>query len=464
MDQKVPMKEKIGYGLGAIGIDLSYGLCVSFFMNYTTDVLLVSSVYMGLVLALARIWDGINDPIMGTIVNNTRTKMGRFRPWILIGAASNAVVLFMMFTNPGFAVSSSAVNYGLYAYVALFYVLWGMTYTMVDIPYWSFVPALTSDPKERNVISSIPRFFSGLGQLLVAGLTPIFLKKASSSGLGVEKGYSIWAALLGALFVLGMIITASTTRERIVSETKEKFSLKRAFVTIKSNDQLLVFILTAILFNTGWYLTNGLSISLFKYIAEDVSYMTYFAVISGAGQATGLFGLSILSKRIGKRNTVRTAITVSVFGYIGMFLVSRLSSFSFALFAVSGFICCLGIGCMFTAETSMLADIVDYGEYRSGERTDSIVFSMKSFLLKIAQSIQALVIGVGLKLCHYQENLIPQPASSRNGISIMMFAIPPVLALASLIFFSSKYKLHGALMEKITAFMLDKQRKSADAE
>ncbi|MCR4614722.1 MAG: glycoside-pentoside-hexuronide (GPH):cation symporter [Clostridiales bacterium] len=464
MDQKVPMKEKIGYGLGAIGIDLSYGLCVSFFMNYATDVLLVSSFYMGIVLALARIWDGINDPIMGTIVNNTRTKMGRFRPWILIGAVSNAVVLFFMFTNPGFSVSSGTVNYGLYAYVAVFYVLWGMTYTMVDIPYWSFVPALTSDPKERNVISSIPRFFSGLGQLLVAGLTPIFLKKVSQTSFGVEKGYSVWAALLGVLFILGMVITASTTRERIVSQTKEKFDLKRAFHVIRNNDQLLVFILTAILFNTGWYLTNGLSIYFFKYIAEDVSYMTYFAVISGAGQAVGLFGLSFLSKIIGKRNTVRTAIIVAISGYIGMFLVSRMPSFSFALFAIFGFICCLGIGCMFTAETSMLADIVDYGEYSSGERTDSIVFSMKSFLLKIAQSVQALIIGVGLKLCRYQENVIPQPVSSKNGIAVMMFAIPPVLALASFIFFSSKYRLHGELMDKITESMLSKKRDKNDME
>lgn len=444
-------KEKYGYGIGAIGLDLSYGLVCSFFMNYATDSLHISSVFMGVVLAAARIWDGINDPIMGTIVNNTKNKWGRFRPWILAGSIVNALVLWGMFTNPGLSTAEGS-NTGIYIYIAIAYILWGMSYTLIDIPYWSFVPALTSDPKERNIVSSIPRFFSGMGQLLVAGLTPMLLPILG--GGDKNNGYSKWALILGVLFVLGTIVTVSTTREKIVPKTKENVSLKKAFKIIKENDQLLVFILTAITFNTGWYITNGLAVYFFTYIAENLSYMTYFAVISGIGQAIGLFCLAPLSKKIGKHNVVKAAIITAIFGYVGMFFTAKLPSFNFILFAIFGCIGCMGIGCMFTAQTSMLADIVDYGEYKLGERNDSIVFSMKSFLLKFAQSIQALIIGFGLKLCNYQENVIPQPVGSKNGIVIMMFAIPPVLALLSLLIFIKKYKLHSTFAEEVTDHVL----------
>lgn len=133
-------------------MDLSYGLFNSFLTKYLTDVLLLNATFLLIVPTLARIWDGINDPMMGTIVDNTKSKFGKFRPWIMCGAVLNAVALTFLFTNPGFEVSSDFINIKLYIYAAVMYVLWGMTNTMIDIPYWSMVPALTSDPQKRNVV------------------------------------------------------------------------------------------------------------------------------------------------------------------------------------------------------------------------------------------------------------------------------------------------------------------------
>ena len=140
------LKSKLGYGVGAVGLDLSYGMFYSFLAKYLTDVLGLSSSFLLILTPIARIWDGINDPMMGTIVDNTHTKMGKYRPWILRGSMLNAIVLVFLFSNP-----LKLTGVALCAYVAIAYVAWGMTNTMADIPYWSMVPSFTSDPKERNL-------------------------------------------------------------------------------------------------------------------------------------------------------------------------------------------------------------------------------------------------------------------------------------------------------------------------
>ena len=295
----------LGFGVGAIGMDLSYGLFNSFLTKYLTDVLLLNATFLLIVPTLARIWDGINDPMMGTIVDNTKSKFGKFRPWIMCGAVLNAVALTFLFTNPGFEVSSDFINIKLYIYAAVMYVLWGMTNTMIDIPYWSMVPALTSDPQKRNVVSAIPRFFSGFGQIIVSVFT---VQMVAMLGKGNDSvGYSRWAMIAGIVLIIGAFITVTTTRERGSVPPKEKFTLAKAFKTVKSNDQLLVFMLTALLFNTGWYITNAMGIYFFDNVMGNKSLLSYFAAIGGVGQALGLFLLPVLSllRFFCRRNTIR---------------------------------------------------------------------------------------------------------------------------------------------------------------
>ncbi len=146
-------------------------------------------------------------------------------------------------------------------------------------------------------------------------------------------------------------------------------------------------------------------------------------------------------------------------GYLCMGLFGPVLNL-FIPFAIFGVLGSMGIGCMFVAETIMLADIVDYGEFKLGYRSDSIVFSMKSFLLKVAYSIQALIMNAGLWVSHYNGDLakngLSQPASAQNAICVMMFLIPPIFVLLSLFIFSKKYKLGKERMEEVTAFITEK--------
>ena len=227
-EYKTSWREKICFGVGAIGLDLSYGMFYSFLSYYLSSVLGLKEAFLLLLTPIARIWDGINDPMMGTIVDNTRTKHGKYRPWILIGAICNAVVLFLLFTSFGMSGTK------LYIYIGVMYILWGMTNTMADIPYWSMVPSFTSDPNDRNLVSTVARTFSGLGQGIITVATPIILPMLST-GMTTDKGYSAtgfsrWAGICGILLVIFSAICVLSTKEKnVVYGERQSFHLKRFF-------------------------------------------------------------------------------------------------------------------------------------------------------------------------------------------------------------------------------------------
>lgn len=159
-------KEKFAYGIGAVGKDMVYMLSASYILYYFQDIMKTSAIAMGVILLVARVFDAFNDPIMGVVVAKTKTKWGKFRPWLLIGTVTNAVILFLMFAAP-----PALDGKGLVAYAAVFYILWGITYTMMDIPYWSMIPAFTEGGKEREGLSALARSCAGVGSALVTIFT-----------------------------------------------------------------------------------------------------------------------------------------------------------------------------------------------------------------------------------------------------------------------------------------------------
>lgn len=176
---KLTVKEKASYGLGAVGKDMVYMLSASYILYYYQDILGVSAIAMGVILMAARVFDAFNDPIMGVIVAKTRTKWGKFRPWLLIGTILNAFVLYFMFSAP-----PALDGAGLVAYAAITYILWGVTYTMMDIPFWSMIPAFTEGGKEREGLSTLGRSCAGAGSAIV---TVITMKCVYALGAGDER-------------------------------------------------------------------------------------------------------------------------------------------------------------------------------------------------------------------------------------------------------------------------------------
>ena len=451
----------LGYGIGAIGLDLSYGMFYSYLSYYLSSVLGLQEGFLLLITPLARIWDGINDPMMGTVVDNTRTKHGKYRPWILIGAMCNAVVLFLLFTSFGMS------GMPLYIYIAVMYILWGMTNTMADIPYWSMIPSFTSEEKERNLVATVARAFSGIGQGIISILTPI-LCPMLSSGITDAKGYSAsgfsrWAGICGiALICFSLICILVTKETNVVYGEKKKFSLKQIFSVIKNNDQLVVFIVFAMLSNAGWYLTSSTAVYYFTDALGDPSLQSTFQLIGTIGSVLGLLVVPILTKWFSKRQTYTISLCTATLGYALMLITGPVLKLNVLIMDVCYILASVGVSSMFVSQTIFLADIVDYGEYKNGERNESITFSMKGFLQKMAYTMQTIVLFGGLGMMNYNEQITANVGlndTTKSGIGVICFGVPMLFFLASLVVFRKKFKVYGELADKVHDYIIEKRAK-----
>ena len=222
--EKVTAKEKYSYGIGAFGKDMVYAVVATYLMIFFTDEVGISSVFVGSLFFFSRFWDAINDPIMGLIVDNTKTKWGKFRPWILIGTLINAVVLIFLFLNPANFLEGKMV----YVYCSVAYILWGMTYTIMDIPYWSMVPSFTSDPEERDKIAVIPRIFATVGGASVNtfGLMLIGILGIASK----SQGYFRLGIMVSIIFIISTLVTVLNVKETNVVENKEKIKVGKMHI------------------------------------------------------------------------------------------------------------------------------------------------------------------------------------------------------------------------------------------
>lgn len=449
----------LGYGIGAIGLDLSYGMFYSYLSYYLSSVLGLQEGFLLLITPLARIWDGINDPMMGTIVDNTRTKHGKYRPWILIGAMCNAVVLFLLFTSFGMS------GLPLYIYIAVMYILWGMTNTMADIPYWSMIPSFTSEEKERNLVATVARSFSGIGQGIISILTPK-LCPLLSSGITDAKGYSAsgfsrWAGICGIALIFFALVCVLVTKEKnVVYGEKKKFSLKQIFTVIKNNDQLVVFIVFAMLSNAGWYLTSSTAVYYFTDALGDPGLQSTFQLIGTVGSVLGLLVVPVLTKWFSKRQTYTISLCTAIAGYALMLITGPILKLNVLVMDICYILASVGVSSMFVSQTIFLADIVDYGEYKNGERNESITFSMKGFLQKMAYTMQTIVLFGGLGMMNYNEQIMTSIGlndETKTGIGVICFGAPMLFMLASLIVFRKKFKVYGELADKVHDYIIEKR-------
>jgi melibiose permease len=388
---------------------------------------------------------------MGAIVDGTKSRLGKYRFWLMIGSAANAAVLLLLFSNPGFTVTKSVnvIDVGLCVYVAVMYVMWDATNTMMDIPFWSMVPSLATDPKQRNLAATVPRAFSGLGQLVVAVASPIAIPMLGSGEGYNALGFRRWALICGAALVGLMAVSFSSTGKipaiARAGPSQEKISARAVWYTLKNNDQLLVFMLMAFLMNTGWYMLTGLATHYFERVAGDGRQQSFFALLMGAGQAAGLLLLPVLTRWLKRNTVIKIAMVMAGLGYLGMYAFRN----TLPLFAVSGLIGMMGVGASFVSQTVMLSDIVDYGGHKMGYRSESVTFSMKGIIQKGAYSVQAVAMFLMLQLTGYDAALATQPQSAKTGITVMMLLVPPVLTAAALWVFSGEYRLDEEKMGEI---------------
>lgn len=449
---RLSAKEKISYGLGAVGKDMVYMLSASYILYYYQDILGVSAIAMGIILMAARIFDAFNDPVMGVIVAKTRTKWGKFRPWLLTGTLLNAVVLYFMFAAP-----PALSERGLIAYAAASYILWGVTYTMMDIPFWSMIPAFTEGGKERESLSTLARSCAGVGSAVV---TIITMPCVYALGQGKERaGFQWFALIVAVLFVVFTVITCVSIKEKSTVDVASP-SVGQMFKALLQNDQAMTVVLTIVLVNCSVYITSNLVIYFFKYdFGGDTWYNSYtlFNTFGGAVQILSMMILfPVLRKFISAIRVFYISFAMAIAGYVILLILAFTNMSSILLLFIPGFFIFAANGMLTVLTTVFLANTVDYGELKNNRRDESVIFSMQTFVVKLASGVAALIASVCLTLSNLSNDtsdtaaVAKEAVSSVIGLRLTMTVIPVIGLLAAVFLFHKKYILTEDKIKEIT--------------
>ena len=452
MDQELSFKEKYSYGIGAIGKDMCCGIIFTYCMLYFTDVLKLSAAFVGTLFFLAKFWDAVNDLGMGMVVDNTHTRWGKFRPWLAIGTIINAVVLVCLFTNWGLSGTP------LYIFAAVMYIVWGMTYTIMDIPYWSMLPNLTSNPQERDRVAVIPRIFASIGGSLLVGGFGLQIMDFLGKG-NAQAGFTNFSWLIAIVFVVTVGITVLNVKsaDRVEVKKQEKTSFKQVLQLIKQNDQLLVAIGVILTFNFAMNCISGVQTYYFIYVVGNKALFSVFTMFAGFAEIFGLLIFPRLAQYLTKKQVYALASGIPVVGLIVLCLTGIFIPQNYILTAIAGICVKLGSGLQLGTVTVVLADVVDYGEYKLGTRNESVIFSIQTLLVKFASAMGALFTGFALDATGYVPD-VAQSLTTMNGMRIIMIALPMIFVVVSFIIYKKYYKLNGEYLTNMMNTLTQKNK------
>ena len=463
---KLSGKAKLSYALGAVGKDMVYMLSASYVLYYFQDLLGVSAIAMGVILMAARVFDAFNDPIMGVIVAKTKTRWGKFRPWLLIGTLTNAVVLFLMFSAPP-AMDAK----GLVAYAAITYILWGVTYTMMDIPYWSMIPAFTEGGRERENLTTLARTSAGVGSAIITIATMAVVPMLGKMFGGLEGnagqivGFKWFSLIVAVLFILFTVLTCLNVKEKSTTEMKT-VSVGQMFKALVQNDQALTVTITIVLINTAIYITSNLVIYFFKYDFGGTGWNNAYVLFNMFGGAIQVLSMMafypLLRKKYSSLQIFYICLGMAIVGYAVLLALAFINMSSVFLLFIPAFCIFAANGMLTVITTVFLANTVDYGELKNGRRDESVIFSMQTFVVKLASGVAALAASICLSLNHLQSgtDVSAQDAvtdfsagvslAQKSGLRMTMTIIPIIGLFVALFWFRRRFLLNDAKVEEIS--------------
>lgn len=431
---KLPTSKIFGYSLGDLGINLNFQMVGFYLAYFYTDVFGISPAHVAGLFLVARVWDAVNDPLMGYIADHTQSRWGRFRPYLLFMAIPLNLVLLACFVTPDLSDSAKVV----YAYAT--YLLHGMVFTTVTLPYSSLAAVMTQDQQERAVIASFRMFFAvivGLS-IIAVGVRPVVDLFATE-----QLGFTVVAAILAVLSTLLIWYSFRVTEERVEVPT-EKYHPRDVLRMIIKNDALLVLAVAMIL-NTGvWVIGNAVAMYFFKYILRDTALQPYFFLVMIPFNFLGVMLAPRLTKLLGKRQTFMWgSLIVAVFA-IGRYFVP--DTMIWLIFGISA----LGtVGQMIcsVAQWGMVPDTVEYGHWKTGFRSEGIPIAFFSFSQKVGMALAGALAAWVMSLTGYIANTELTPLAE-EGIRWLFNIVPglcSILCLVSLLF----YKLTHDRYEQI---------------
>jgi len=438
-DTKLKPIEKIGYGLGDFGSNVVFQTILILLPAFYTDVFGLAPAAMGTMFLAVRLLDTVTDPIMGMVADNTNTKWGKFRPYLLWFAIPFSVIFVFTFITPDFSEN------GKLAYAYLTYAALMILYTVVNIPYCALGGVITSDSQERVSANSYRFFIATSAGVLISYFAPDLIEYFGNGN--EQDGYPYAMSVFGVLAILAFFGCFALTKERVKQVASTKGSLSVDFKTLLKNDQWLVVALLFLVLLVPIVLRGASQVYYVKWFIGDAELIAAFLTTGTFCQMIGAGFASSLTKKLGKVPAYILVQSIIVVGSIALYFVSNSNLYAiFILFGVVNFFVQMGAPILFT----MAADTVEYGELKTGRRVTGLVFSGALFALKLGVAVGGWLIGLILAYYGYDGKAEAQSPEAIQGI-VLSLTLFPAIGHFLLIPIVSFYKLNKKRCDEIRA-------------
>lgn len=396
-EQRLRKRNMLMFPLGTVGRDMVYCLVTNFLLTYILFTKGLTAAQLGAVTAImvaARVFDALNDPVMGNIIENTRSKWGKFKPWLLIGILLTSVVVYMVF-------STNLRGWSFIALFGVFYFSFSIAYTMHDISYWGMVPALGSDAGARDQFASRATLFAGIGGTLASILIPMLTTGENAIGGNAGTAYSIIALIIGILAPLFLCFTLFGVREHREDTPKKPFSLGlgKVLSTIRGNDQLMWISLIFLIQQVGNNLIVGGVGSTYIYLTFGYSGGLYssFSTIGMLATAVLMVFYPAISRKIHRKKLMSIMMGMSTVGYALMLVSGFLmggSDLCFAVLTLGYMLSNFGQYGFYLVMMISIINTVEYNEYKHGTREEAIIASIRPFFTKMGSALVVVITSI----------------------------------------------------------------------
>lgn len=448
-------RNKICFGLGTVGRDALYSLVSMYLLVHLTDVVKFSDdglAVIGIMLTLFGVFDAIIDPFVGAIVDNTKTRWGKFKPWILIGMIGTGILTVLMFHNFEMDEVSHIIL------LAITYLLFSIFFSLNDIAYWSLMPAISKDQQVREGVGAFARICANVGMfamVLIYLNVPGFFPDKSA-----RDAYFLFAIIVAAIMWIFQSITLIGVKEdRSQLEKTERTSLKDLFRALFKNDQLLVTAVSMALFMIGYCTTTGFGTYYFKYAYKDEGMYMVFAAVLAVAQLTALSIFPLFRKKF-TRNQLYTGSMIAVaISYVIFFLsfewMPLIVIAGLGLFFAQAFIQLLML--------LFLADAVEYGEWKLGKRNEAASFAVQPFINQFGGAVSKGIVSFTLIISGInaiansltgdpiidEELIAATPDSSLWIMKLSMMILPLICILIGFVLYNKKFKIDEKMYAQI---------------
>lgn len=479
-ETKLQKRNEWFYSTGCIGRDMTYtfiSLFIITFIQFTSGLDNKQFATVVIIMILCRVWDAVNDPMMGTIITNTKAgKHGRYRPYVLYGALINAVTLVGLFFLTVFSGWTFVIAFG------VLYLLWGMSFTANDVSYWSILPALAKKKKARDRLTSKVAVFASLGAFIAGGLTPIL-----TTGNAVTA-YRILAIIFAVIFVLCQVMVYFKVHEENAPCPKEKMTIRDMFKVIYNNKQLMWMVAVVFSYSLGSVVLTSFGQNYFYLeFGYQGLYMMIFTIIFGLGTILSQALYSTIAKKFKRKDLNKVSLIAAIIGYSLFFIVgmTSLSEVSKLVILCSvGLLIFFGQGIFYMNMLVELTNTIEYDELRIGVRNEAVIFSVRPFMVKLSGAFQQLILlivllGSGIKNItdkvallekekglHPEINITERANTIFNSVSynqktvylLSMCLVPIILFIFCYYILDKKYIIDEVMYENILE-KLEKRKK-----